>query len=244
MVDDYAHHPTEVAATLAAARQRYPATAIVTPSSSRTSSRARATSRREFGRALLAADHAVVTDVYPSRERPIEGVTGELVVAAARAHGHGRIDSCPDWRQVPALLAEVGEGDVILTLGAGDIYRLARQLAGAPILNLRKLPPLEAKVLPFRRPSAAVRFRRKSPWLTLGKPFLAAVTMVGTPFAVGLWLFTSPTFGLSAIEVEGNASSRPPGSSGRWRRSLARTCCGCRCRRSRARSPPIPGWRA
>ncbi len=71
-------------------------------------------------------------------------------------------------------------------------------------MNLRELPPLEAKVLPFRRPSAAVRFRRKSPWLTLGKPFLAAVTMVGTPFAVGLWLFTSPTFGLSAIEVEGN----------------------------------------
>lgn len=71
-------------------------------------------------------------------------------------------------------------------------------------MSARELPPLEAKVLPFRRPSAAVRFRRKSPWLTLGKPFVQAATMVGMPFALGLWLFTSPTFGLSAIEVEGN----------------------------------------
>lgn len=71
-------------------------------------------------------------------------------------------------------------------------------------MTTRELPPLEAKVLPFRRPAAAVRFRRKSPWLTLGKPFLQATTMVGVPFALGLWLFTSPTFGLATIEVEGN----------------------------------------
>jgi cell division septal protein FtsQ len=71
-------------------------------------------------------------------------------------------------------------------------------------VNARELPPLEGKVLPFRRPSSAVRFRRKSHWVTLGKPFLQASTLVGLPFALALWLFTSPTFGLTTIEVEGN----------------------------------------
>lgn len=130
VVDDYAHHPTEVAATLAAARQVYPRRTIHAVFQPHLYSRTRDLAQ-DFGRALLGADHAIVTDVYPSRERPIPGVTGDLVVAAARAHGHGRVDSCPDWRQVPALLADVDERDVILTLGAGDIYRLARQLAGS-----------------------------------------------------------------------------------------------------------------
>ena len=129
VVDDYAHHPTEVAATLAAARQVYPRRAIHAVFQPHLFTRTRDLAQ-DFGRALLGADHAVVTDVYPSREKPIPGVTGELVAQAARAHGHGRVDSCPDWRDAPALLADVTAGDVILTLGAGDIYRLARQLAG------------------------------------------------------------------------------------------------------------------
>jgi UDP-N-acetylmuramate--alanine ligase len=130
VVDDYAHHPTEVAATLAAARQVYPRKTIHAVFQPHLFSRTRDLAQ-DFGRALLAADHAVVTDVYPSRERPIPGVSAELVVQAARAHGHGRVESCPDWRQVPALLEGVSEDDIVLTLGAGDIYRLARQLAGA-----------------------------------------------------------------------------------------------------------------
>lgn len=71
-------------------------------------------------------------------------------------------------------------------------------------MTARELPPLEGKVLPFRRPSSAVRFRRKSHWVTLGRPFLQAFSLVGLPCLAGLWLFTSPTFGLAAIEVEGN----------------------------------------
>ncbi len=131
VVDDYAHHPTEVAATLAAARQVYPRKTLHAVFQPHLFSRTRDLAE-EFGRALLAADHVVVTDVYPSRERPIAGVTGELVVQAARAAGHGRVDSCPDWRATPELLSGVSADDVILTLGAGDIYRLARELAGAP----------------------------------------------------------------------------------------------------------------
>jgi UDP-N-acetylmuramate--alanine ligase len=130
VIDDYAHHPTEVAATLAAARQVYPRSQLHAVFQPHLYSRTRALAA-EFGRALLAADRVLVTDVYASREAPIEGVTGELVVQAARAAGHGRVDYCADWRAARARLAGVGEGDVVITLGAGDIYRLAHELAGA-----------------------------------------------------------------------------------------------------------------
>jgi len=127
VVDDYAHHPTEVAATLAAARQVFPRRTLVAVFQPHLYSRTR-DHAVEFGRALIAADRVIVTDVYPSRERAIAGVTGELVVAAARAAGHGRVDWCPDWRDAAALLADLSADDVVLTLGAGDIYRLAEQL--------------------------------------------------------------------------------------------------------------------
>ncbi|HSM14030.1 MAG TPA: UDP-N-acetylmuramate--L-alanine ligase, partial [Thermoanaerobaculia bacterium] len=127
IVDDYAHHPTEVAATLAAARQVYPRRTLHAVFQPHLYSRTRDLAE-EFARALLAADRVIVTDVYPSREAPIEGVTGELVAQATRALGHGRVDYCPDWRSAVELLESVAEGDVVLTLGAGDIYRLAQRL--------------------------------------------------------------------------------------------------------------------
>jgi len=130
VIDDYAHHPTEVAATLAAARQVYPRTRVVAVFQPHLYSRTRDLAG-DFGRALLAADRALVTDVYPAREAPIAGVTGELVVAAARAAGHGGADYCPDWGEIEAILArELAPGDVVLTLGAGDIVRLGERLAG------------------------------------------------------------------------------------------------------------------
>jgi UDP-N-acetylmuramate--alanine ligase len=128
VVDDYAHHPTEVAATLAAARQVYPRRAIHAVFQPHLYSRTRDLAP-EFGRALVAADRVIVTEVYPSREQPIAGVSGELVAQAARAAGHGQVASCGSWSEAKALLAGVGEGDVVLTLGAGDVYRLAHELA-------------------------------------------------------------------------------------------------------------------
>ena len=66
-----------------------------------------------------------------------------------------------------------------------------------------EMPPLSesARVLPFRRPSRAVRVRRRNPWLALARHFAQAVLVVGLPAVTGLWLFTSPTFALSAVEV-------------------------------------------
>ncbi len=134
VVDDYAHHPTEVDATLQAARQSFAGGrvfAVFQPHLfSRTQDQAEA-----FGRSLLGADMAVVTDVYPSREKPIPGVTGELVVEAARRGGHRNVHYCPAWKDAPGLLrglegeAGAGPGDVVITLGAGDVNRLAETLA-------------------------------------------------------------------------------------------------------------------
>jgi UDP-N-acetylmuramate--alanine ligase len=128
VVDDYAHHPTEVAATLQAARQTFPqgrVFAVFQPHLfSRTQDQAEA-----FGGALLGADMAIVNDIYPSREQPIPGVTGEMVADAARRSGHRNVHYCPAWKDVPALLdGEVGPGDVLITLGAGDVNRLAQKL--------------------------------------------------------------------------------------------------------------------
>ena len=129
VVDDYAHHPTEVAATLEAARQAYPEAVIHAVFQPHLYSRTRDL-YNEFGRALLAADRAWVTDIYASREQPMEGVTADLVVEAARRSGHRHCQLCADWRELPGHLAPtLGEGDLVLTLGAGDIYRLAHQLA-------------------------------------------------------------------------------------------------------------------
>ena len=132
VVDDYAHHPTEVTATLEAARQSFPrgrVLAVFQPHLfSRTLDQAEG-----FGHALMGADLAVVNDVYPSREEPIPGVTGELVVEAARRSGHRNVCYCPSWKDAPEILREnVREGDVIVTLGAGDVNRLGQQLVEEP----------------------------------------------------------------------------------------------------------------
>jgi UDP-N-acetylmuramate--alanine ligase len=129
VVDDYAHHPTEVRATLAAARQAFPGARLHAVFQPHLYSRTRDFAR-QFAQALQEADFALVTEIYPSREAPLPGVSGEAVVAAALELGHRQARFCADWRAAAAQLGEqVRAGDVVLTLGAGDIYRLARHLA-------------------------------------------------------------------------------------------------------------------
>ncbi len=128
VIDDYAHHPTEVAATLEAARQVFPESRIHVVFQPHLFSRTRDFAD-DFGRALMAADAAVVTEIYASRESPLTGVDGELVVAAARSCGHRNVRFCGEWRNaVEILRSSVKPGDAVLTLGAGDVYLLAREL--------------------------------------------------------------------------------------------------------------------
>jgi UDP-N-acetylmuramate--alanine ligase len=132
VVDDYAHHPTEVRATLEAAWTLAPRRliAVFQPHLfSRTRHQA-----REFGAALALADLPVVTEIYPARERAEEhpGVSGRLVAeAAADAAGGRRVAWLPDFDAAERFLrAELREGDLLLTLGAGDIDALGRRLVG------------------------------------------------------------------------------------------------------------------
>ena len=136
--DDYAHHPTEVAATLEAARTLRPRR-LVALFQPHLYSRTRELARR-FGEALALADLVVVVDVYPARERPEDfpGVSGLLVAgAAAQAAGGRPVWWVPDLDEAASRLAsELAEGDVLMTMGAGDVDRVARGLtqpAAAPV---------------------------------------------------------------------------------------------------------------
>jgi UDP-N-acetylmuramate--alanine ligase len=130
--DDYAHHPTEVAATLAAARALGPRRLIAAFQPHLYSRTLHL--HREFGRALAAADEIVVLDVYAARERPegeFEGVSGWMVAEAAADHAGGRpVWWLPEIDEAAAMLARhLTDGDVLVTLGAGDVDRLAGLLA-------------------------------------------------------------------------------------------------------------------
>ena len=132
VVDDYAHHPTEIEAVLSAARQAYPDRRLVAVFQPHLYSRTRDFAEG-FARALLGADEAVVLPIYPAREQPIEGVDERLVVAAAERLGHPAVIAGPAVDRAAARLeAILGPGDVVITIGAGDVHRVAEDwLRGA-----------------------------------------------------------------------------------------------------------------
>ena len=129
--DDYAHHPTEVRATLEAAKT-LGAERVVAVFQPHLYSRTQHLAK-QFGEALAIADAAMVVGIYPARERAEDypGVTGYLVAAATAANAHGRpVWWIPSMDQAAQVLgAELREGDVLLTLGAGNVDRLAERLA-------------------------------------------------------------------------------------------------------------------
>lgn len=126
--DDYGHHPTEVAATIAAAREGLEGRLLVVFQPhlySRTRHLA-----REFGAALAAADAVCVTEIYRAREQPIEGVSGKLVVDAVAETRPGlRLAWTPALEDAAKVLRAWAEpGDAIVTMGAGDVDRVAELL--------------------------------------------------------------------------------------------------------------------
>lgn len=130
VVDDYAHHPTEISATLQAARAAYPERRVVAVFQPHLYSRSRDFAP-EFGRALAASDRAIVTDIYAAREAPIPGITGSLVANAAQ-HAGADVRYVPDRGEVSAaILEELRPGDLCLTLGAGNLDSAAREVLAA-----------------------------------------------------------------------------------------------------------------
>jgi len=122
VIDDYAHHPTETSATLAAIRSGWDRRLIVV-FQPHLFTRTR-DFYQEFGRSFLNSDVFICTDIYPAREEPIEGVTGELIANIAKKFGHKNVIYVKDKNEIPNLLNSIKkEGDIIVTMGAGDIWK-------------------------------------------------------------------------------------------------------------------------
>jgi len=127
VVDDYAHHPTEVEATLAAARSAFPGRRLVAAFQPHLFSRTRDFARA-FGAALQRADVVLLADIYPAREQPMPGVTSGLIADAMAAGGAAPVWRGPQRDVAAALAATVRPGDVVLTMGAGDITHSGPEL--------------------------------------------------------------------------------------------------------------------
>lgn len=122
VLDDYAHHPTETSATLAGIRAAWDRRLVVVFQPhlySRTKD-----FYQDFGRSFLNSDVFICTDIYPAREKPIEGVTGEMIANITKKYGHKNVIYVPDKKDVPKKLMELKKkDDIIVTMGAGDIWK-------------------------------------------------------------------------------------------------------------------------
>ena len=137
VVDDYAHHPTELTATLAAARSTMPKDGrVIAVFQPHRYSRTRAF-YREFGDSFSSADAVLITEVYGAGEMPQPGVNGKLIVdAICETRGHPEVYYIPQQDAIPGVLKSVSRnGDLVLTLGAGDISK-----AGEDLLDILEDP--------------------------------------------------------------------------------------------------------
>ncbi len=123
VIDDYAHHPTEVQATIQAAKQGWPDRRIIAVFQPHLYSRTQQM-YKEFGLSFFDAEVLLVTGIYPAREKPIDGVSGALISETAKNYGHKDVHYLENASELPDKLTEiVQKGDMIITMGAGDIYK-------------------------------------------------------------------------------------------------------------------------
>lgn len=128
IVDDYAHHPTEINTTLTAARQTKPERLICVFQPHRYTRTHNLSA--EFGRAFDQADVLILTDIYSAGEEPIDGVDGELIVKEVKKHNGRDAIYIQDWRKIADYLqAHTQAGDLVMTMGAGNIYEVGEELA-------------------------------------------------------------------------------------------------------------------
>jgi UDP-N-acetylmuramate--alanine ligase len=128
IVDDYGHHPTEIAATLATARTGGHGRVIAMFQPHRYT-RTQAL-KEEFGKAFALADYVFVSDIYPASEKPIPGISGQTIVDAMLAAGHSSATHVPEISHIHKAAASVAEdGDLILSLGAGNVHEAGQRLA-------------------------------------------------------------------------------------------------------------------
>ncbi len=132
VIDDYAHHPTEVRATLSALRSAYPGRRILAAFQPHTFTRTRDFSDA-FGEVFAElADCLYLLEIYPARERPIEGITSDLILQAAKNRGMKQAQATPSLAELPAIICgDAKRGDIVVTLGAGSITEAAPKIAKA-----------------------------------------------------------------------------------------------------------------
>lgn len=130
VIDDYAHHPSEIKATLEAARKGW-GKKIICIFQPHTFTRTR-DMYEEFGKSFDNADVLIITEIYPAREKPIEGVTGELIATAAKNYGHRSVEYVPNKDNLKSVIDKhISEDYVIITVGAGNIFKFAEMLVNS-----------------------------------------------------------------------------------------------------------------
>jgi len=127
VVDDYGHHPTEIEAVLSAVREGFGARTLAVFQPHRFT-RTQAL-LEDFGRAFFLAAHVIVTDIYAAGEPRVPGLDGSVVADALVRHGHPSVEYEPDLRRIADLLRDrIQPGDIVITLGAGDVWRVGDAL--------------------------------------------------------------------------------------------------------------------
>ncbi len=131
VIDDYGHHPTEIKATLSSIRDAWPSRRIVVMFQPHRYSRTQGLFK-EFCTAFHDADVLFLTEIYPASEKPIPGVTAESLMVGIKEHGQRQVFLAEKIDDVAALVLPVlEEGDVVLSLGAGDIWQAGEQIVAA-----------------------------------------------------------------------------------------------------------------
>lgn len=126
--DDYAHHPTEIRATLSALRNVYPDRRIIVIFQPHRYTRT-SYLYEDFGRAFPLADFLILTEIYPASERPIPGISAELIYQVAKKEKGDNVVFIPNKEEAVSFLTPfLQEGDVVITLGAGDIWRVGLEI--------------------------------------------------------------------------------------------------------------------
>jgi len=129
ILDDYAHHPTEIKATLSALRSSWQDRRIIVVFQPHRYSRTKLLAEK-FGRAFFDADCVIINDIYSANESPISGISGETIFKEVKKSNHRQIKYLPSKDDILSYLSEIVQpGDIIITMGAGDIWTVGQELA-------------------------------------------------------------------------------------------------------------------
>jgi UDP-N-acetylmuramate--alanine ligase len=129
IMDDYAHHPTEIKATLSALRNSWENRRIIVVFQPHRYTRTKLLAEK-FGKVFFDADQVVITDIYSANEPPISGISGETIFNEIKKANHSYVKYIPSKDNILSFLYEIVQpGDVIITIGAGDIWTVGQELA-------------------------------------------------------------------------------------------------------------------